>query len=29
EIRKLGTYTAEIKLHPEVSVKLNIQVVAD
>ncbi|MDR5638345.1 MULTISPECIES: 50S ribosomal protein L9 [unclassified Thermosynechococcus] len=29
EIRKLGTYTSEIKLHPEVSVKLNIQVVAD
>ncbi|BAC09965.1 50S ribosomal protein L9 [Thermosynechococcus vestitus] len=29
EIRKLGTYTAEIKLHPEVTVKLNIQVVAD
>ncbi|AHB87782.1 50S ribosomal protein L9 RplI [Thermosynechococcus sp. NK55a] len=29
EIRKLGTYAAEIKLHPEVSVKLNIQVVPD
>ncbi|WP_448533051.1 50S ribosomal protein L9 [Parathermosynechococcus lividus] len=29
DIRKLGTYTADIKLHPEVSVKLSIQVVPD
>jgi large subunit ribosomal protein L9 len=29
EIRKLGTYTAELKLHPEVSVEVTVEVVAD
>jgi large subunit ribosomal protein L9 len=29
EIRKLGTYTAELKLHPEVSVEVKVEVVAD
>jgi large subunit ribosomal protein L9 len=29
EIRKLGTYTAELKLHPEVSVEVTVEVVAE
>jgi large subunit ribosomal protein L9 len=29
EIRKLGTYTAELKLHPEVSVDISVEVVAE
>jgi large subunit ribosomal protein L9 len=29
EIRKLGTYTAELKLHPEVSVDVTVEVVAE
>jgi large subunit ribosomal protein L9 len=29
EIRRLGTYTAELKLHPEVSVDVTVEVVAE
>jgi large subunit ribosomal protein L9 len=29
EIRRLGTYTAELKLHPEVSVNVTVEVVAE
>jgi large subunit ribosomal protein L9 len=29
EIRKLGTFMAELKLHPEVSVEVTVEVVAD
>jgi large subunit ribosomal protein L9 len=29
EIRKLGTYTADLKLHPEVSVEVTVEVVAE
>jgi large subunit ribosomal protein L9 len=29
EIRRLGTFTAELKLHPEVSVEVTVEVVAD
>ena len=29
EIRKLGTFTAELKLHPEVTVEVTVEVVAD
>jgi large subunit ribosomal protein L9 len=29
EIRKLGTFTAELKLHPEVLVEVTVEVVAD
>lgn len=29
EIRHLGTFTAELKLHPEVSVEVTVEVVAD
>jgi large subunit ribosomal protein L9 len=29
EVKNLGTYTAEIKLHPEVDMKVNFEVVAE
>jgi large subunit ribosomal protein L9 len=29
EIRRLGTFTAELKLHPEVTVEVTVEVVAD